>query len=118
MVSETVVSPAFGVPTKPVKDGPNSVFNKLVTEFESLDRKITYEILKKDTWGSFRNWSQQDMDLETTMFQMTHGMGGYGMTPNVITQMFTKVDMSSTFLGFVGSMSSPEQKLWFPNQNV
>ena len=57
MVSETVVSPVFGVPTKPFKDGPNSVFNKLVTEYESLDRKIGYEILQKVTRGSFRKFN-------------------------------------------------------------
>ena len=45
-------------------------------------------------------------------------MGGYGMTPNVIAQISAKVAMSSRFLGFVGSLSSAEQKLWFPNQNV
>ena len=52
------------------------------------------------------------------MLQMPHGMGGYGMTPNVIAQISAKVAMSSRFLGFVGSLSSAEQKLWFPNQNV
>ena len=26
--------------------------------------------------------------------------------------------MSSRFIGFVGSLSSSEQQLWFPNQNV
>ena len=48
----------------------------------------------------------------------THGMGGYGLTPNVITQISTKVPMTSHFLCFVDSMSSPEQKIGFPNQNV
>ena len=52
------------------------------------------------------------------MLQMPHGMGGYGMTPNVIAQISAKVAMSSRFLGFVGSLSSAAQKLWFPNQNV
>ena len=62
--------------------------------------------------------SQQDIDLATTMLQMPYGMGGYGMTPNVIAQISAKVAMASRFLGFVGSLSSSEQQLWFPNQNV
>jgi hypothetical protein len=45
-------------------------------------------------------------------------MGGYGMTPNVIVQISAKVTMTAHFLGFVGSLSSSEQQLWFPNQNV
>jgi hypothetical protein len=52
------------------------------------------------------------------MLQMPHDMGGYGMNPNDIAQISSKVAMSSRFLGFVGSLSSAEQKLWFPNQNV
>jgi hypothetical protein len=49
---------------------------------------------------------------------MSHSMGGYGMTPNVIAQISSKVDMVSRFLDFVDSLSSSEQQLWFPNQNV
>jgi hypothetical protein len=45
-------------------------------------------------------------------------MGGYGITPNVITQISTKVTMATRFLDCVGSLSSVEQQLWFPNQNV
>ena len=52
------------------------------------------------------------------MIQMPHSMGGFGMTPNVIVQISAKVDMASRFLGFVDSLSSSEQQLWFPNQNV
>ena len=52
------------------------------------------------------------------MLQMPHGMGGYGMTPNVIAHISTKVAMASRFLGFVGSLSSCEQQSWLPNQNV
>jgi hypothetical protein len=44
-------------------------------------------------------------------------MGGYDMTPNVIPQVSVMVTTSSHFLEFFGSLSSPEQKLWFPNQN-
>jgi hypothetical protein len=49
---------------------------------------------------------------------MPHSMGGFGMTPKVIAQISAKVAMASRFLGFVGSLSSSEQQLWFPNQNV
>jgi hypothetical protein len=52
------------------------------------------------------------------MIQMSHSMGGYCMTPNVIPQISTKVVMTARFLGFVGSLSSSEQQLWIPNQNV
>jgi hypothetical protein len=52
------------------------------------------------------------------MLQIPHSMGGYGMTPNVIAQISAKVAMGARFLGFLGSLSSSEQQLWFPNQNV
>jgi hypothetical protein len=87
-------------------------------QHKHVDRKITHEILQKGTRGAFRNWSQQDIDLATTKLQTPHGMGGYGMTPNVIAQRSAKVVMTGRFLGFVGSLSSVEQQLWFPNQNV
>ncbi len=45
-------------------------------------------------------------------------MGGFGMTPNVIAQISSKVTMTARFLGFVDSLSSSEQQLWFPNQIV
>jgi len=32
----------------------------------------------KKAHGSFRNWSQHDIDLAITMLQMLHGMGSYG----------------------------------------
>jgi hypothetical protein len=60
-------------------------------------------------------------DLGTTIFQMacmTHRMGGYDVTPNVTTQISVKVVMTTRFLDFVGSLSSSEEQLWFPNQNV
>jgi hypothetical protein len=40
------------------------------------------------------------------------------MTPNVIAQISSKVTMTARFLGFVDSLSSSEQQLWFPNQIV
>ena len=52
------------------------------------------------------------------MIQIPHDTGGYGMTPNVIVHTSPKVSMASRFIGFVGSLSSSEQQLWFPNQNV
>jgi hypothetical protein len=43
-----------------------------------------------------------------------------GIFLNAIAQVSAKVAMASRFsLGFVGSLSSPEQtELWFHNQNV
>ena len=52
------------------------------------------------------------------MIQMTHGMGGSGMTSNVITQFSTKVAMVSRFLDIVGFLPASEQTIWFPHQNV
>ena len=52
------------------------------------------------------------------MIQMTHVIGGYGMTPNAIAQISAKVVMASHFLGLVDSMTPSEQTLWFPHQNV
>jgi hypothetical protein len=52
------------------------------------------------------------------MLQIRHRMGGYGMTPNIIAQTSAKVVMTVCFLVFVGSLSSSEQQLWFPHQNV
>jgi hypothetical protein len=90
----------------------------ITTQHKHVDRKIAYEILQRGTWGSFRKCPQQDIDLAITMLQMPHSMGGFGMTPNVIAQISAKVAMTARFLGFVGSLSSSEQQLWFPNQNV
>ncbi len=73
------------------------------SQYENVDWKIGYEILEKDTWGSLCKWSQQDLHLVTTILEMTHGMAGYGMTPNVITHISSKVVMVSHFLVFVGS---------------
>jgi hypothetical protein len=44
--------------------------------------------------------------------------GWLGNTPNVIAKLSAKVTMAVRLLGFVGSLSSAEQQLWFPNQNV
>ena len=60
---------------------------------------ITNAILKKGTRGSFTLWGKDDYDLEVTVFQKTHVLGGFGLTPNVIAQTSAKVDMTSRFLG-------------------
>jgi hypothetical protein len=80
----------------------------ITAQHKHVDGKIVYEILQKGTRGSFRKWSQQDIDLAITMLQMTHSMGGFGMTPNVIAQISVKVVMTDRFLGFVDSLSSSE----------
>ena len=57
---------------------------------------------------------------------MSHSMGGYDMTPNVIVQISVKVSMTVRFLVFVGSLFyhlrnngfGSGTKLCFPNQNV
>ena len=49
---------------------------------------------------------------------MPHTDGGLVLTPNVIVQTSAKVDMTSRFLGLVGSLPLAEQHLWFPNQLV
>jgi hypothetical protein len=92
--------------------------NVITAQHKHVDRKIAYEILQKGTRGSFRKWPQQDIYLAITMLQMPHSMGGFGMTRNVIAQISAKVAMAARFLGFVGSLSSSEQQLRFPNQNV
>ena len=50
--------------------------------------------------------------------QMPHADGGFGLTPNTITQTSDKVAMDSCFLGLVGSLSPDEQNLLLPNQEV
>jgi hypothetical protein len=65
-----------------------------------------------------KNGSKDDYDLGVTVIQKSHVSGGFGMAPNVISQTSGKVDMTSHFLGLVGSLSLEEQKLWFPNQVV
>jgi hypothetical protein len=47
---------------------------------------------------------------------MSHALGGFGLTPNVIAQTPAKVAMASRFLGLVGSLPPDEQQLWLPNQ--
>jgi hypothetical protein len=50
------------------------------------------------------------------MLQKPHTQGGFGLTPNVLTQISVKVAMASRFLQLVGSLPPEEQKLWLPNQ--
>jgi hypothetical protein len=76
-----------------------------------VDTAIANAILKKGTRGSFHLWVQDDYDLVVTMLQKPHSLGGFGLTPNVISQTTAKVVMSSRFLGLVGSLPLEEQKL-------
>ncbi len=78
-----------------------------------VDTAITNTILKKGTRGSFHLWVKDDYDLAVTILQKPHPLGGFGWTPNVITQTSAKVAMTSRFLGLVGSLPPQEQKLWF-----
>jgi hypothetical protein len=78
---------------------------------------ITNTILKKGTRGSFHLWGKDDHDLAVTIIQKSHTLGGFGFTPNVITQTSVKVVMTSRFLGFVGSLQLEEQ-FWLPHQQT
>jgi hypothetical protein len=50
-----------------------------------VDLVIGNTILKKGTRGSFQFWVKDDHDLVVTILQKTHSLGGFGLTPNVIT---------------------------------
>jgi hypothetical protein len=63
-------------------------------------------------------WPKQDYDMAVTSLQMPHAMGGFGLTPNVLSQSTAKVRMSSRFVGLVGSLPPDEQQIWLPNQLV
>jgi hypothetical protein len=88
----------------------------LLTQHIHIDTAIAKAILKKGTRGSFHHWVQDDFDLSVTMLQKPHVLGGFGLTPNVLTQISAKVTMASRFLQLVGSLPPEEQKLWLPNQ--
>ena len=81
-----------------------------------VDTAVANAILKKGTRNSFHNWPKQDYDMAVTMLQMSHAMGGFGLTPNVLAQSAAKVAMASRFSGFVGSLPPEEKKIWLPNQ--
>ena len=49
-------------------------------------------------------WDKSDYDLDVTMLQKPHVLGGHDMTPNTIVQTSAKVVMSSRFLGLMGSL--------------
>jgi hypothetical protein len=76
-----------------------------------VDMAIANAILKKGTRDSFQLWGKDDHDLVVTIIQKTHTLGGFGLTPNVITQTSAKVAMGSRFLGLVGSLPLDEQQL-------
>ena len=83
-----------------------------------VDMVIANDILKKGTRGSFQLWDKDDHDLVVTVIQNPHTLGDFGLTPNVIAQTSVKVDMTSRFLGLVGSLTLEEQQLWSPNQQA
>jgi hypothetical protein len=74
----------------------------LPSKHSHVDTVITNVILKKVTSGSFHQWTKDDYDLTVTVIQKPHVLGGFGMTPNVITQTSVKVTMTPRFLGLVG----------------
>ena len=76
-----------------------------------VDTVIVDAILRKGTRDSFRQWDTNDYDLTVTRLQIPHTDGGFGLTPNVITQTSANVTMTSHFLGLVGSLPLDEQHL-------
>jgi hypothetical protein len=76
-----------------------------------VDMVIANAILKKGTRGSFKFWDKNDHDLPVTILQKPHDLGGFGLTPNVIVQTSVKVDMTSRFLVFVGSLPLKKQQI-------
>ena len=52
------------------------------------------------------------------MIQIPNVMRGYGMTPNVIDQISSQVDVVSRFLDIVGSFPPSKQTICLPHQNV
>jgi hypothetical protein len=76
-----------------------------------VDMAIANAILKKGTRGSLQFWGKDDHDLDVTILQKPHALGGFGLTPNVIVQTSVKVTMTSRFLGFVGSLPLEEQQI-------
>ncbi len=59
---------------------------------------------EKGTCNSFHLWTKQDYDSVVTSLQMSHVMGGFDLTPNVLTQSTPKVAMVLRFVGLVGSL--------------
>ena len=45
--------------------------NVITAQHQHVDRKILSEILQKGTWGSFRDWSQQDIDFLSSLVLLT-----------------------------------------------
>ena len=72
--------------------------------------------LQKGIRGLYRQWNPHDIDLATTLLQISHPMGGYGMTPNAIAQISTKVAMASRFLGLISSL--PREQILLMNKFV
>ncbi len=83
----------------------------LTAQHIHIDTTIAKAILQEGTRGSFHHWARDDYDLAVTMLQMPHTLGGFGLTPNVLAQISTKVAMASRFLKLVRSLPLEEQKL-------
>jgi hypothetical protein len=83
-----------------------------------VDMAIANAILKKGTRDSFQLWGKDDHDLVVTIIQKTHTLGGFGLTPNVISQTSVRVAMSSRFLVLVESLPLDEQQLRISNQQA
>ncbi len=90
----------------------------LSTHHVHVDMTIANTILKKGTRDSFQFWGKDDHDLSVTIIQKLHTLGGFSLTPNVITRTSSKVTMTSRFLRLFGSLPLQEQQLWIPNQQA
>jgi hypothetical protein len=97
----------------------------LTAQHIHVDTAIDKGILQKGTRGSFHHWVRDDYDLAVTMLQKPHALGGFGFTPNVLTQISAKsvpyhwrnknyVSHRHSF--FFGTLPLEEQKLCLPNQ--
>ncbi len=92
----------------------------LTAQHIHVDTAIAKAILQRGTRGSFHHWVRDDYDLTVTKMQKSHDRGDFGLTPNVLVQISSKVVMASRFLQLVGTLpleeQKQEQKLWHPNQ--
>ncbi len=67
----------------------------LTTQHIHIDTTFAKTIFQKGTPGSFYHWVRDDYDLAVTILQKPHSLGGFGLTPNVLTQISVKVSMVS-----------------------
>ncbi len=71
----------------------------LTVQHIHIDTAIAKAILQKGTRGSFHHWVRDDYDLEVTMFQKPHTLGGFGLTPNVLAQISASSSLMYNFGG-------------------